>query len=59
MVFSGVFVAFAGGGGGALPVVPTKSVVLFAGPVKVNRRGEVQVELDIPDFNDFLGGPNA
>jgi alpha-2-macroglobulin len=41
-------------GGAALPVVPTKSVALFSGPVKVDREGVAQVTLDVPDFAGSL-----
>jgi uncharacterized protein YfaS (alpha-2-macroglobulin family) len=41
-------------GGAGLPVVPTRSVVLFSGPVKLDKGGKAVVELDIPDFNGQL-----
>ncbi|HXI87186.1 MAG TPA: alpha-2-macroglobulin, partial [Parvularculaceae bacterium] len=41
-------------GGEGLTVVPTKSVALFAGPVKVGPNGAAKVPVDIPDFNGEL-----
>jgi alpha-2-macroglobulin len=41
-------------GGRPLAVVPTRTVALFSGLVKVGRGGMVQVPLDIPDFNGEL-----
>lgn len=41
-------------GGSALPVVPTKSVVLYSGDVELDSEGNVLVPLDIPDFNGTL-----
>lgn len=41
-------------GGEGLTVVPTKSVSLFRGPVRVGANGEAQVPLTIPDFNGEL-----
>lgn len=41
-------------GGKGLPVVPTRSVALFKGPVKVDANGEVSIRVDIPDFEGEL-----
>jgi len=41
-------------GGRTLSVVPTKTVALFSGLVKVGAGGMAQVALDIPDFNGEL-----
>jgi uncharacterized protein YfaS (alpha-2-macroglobulin family) len=41
-------------GGAGLSVVPTKSVAIFSGPVKLDRNGRATVSLDIPDFNGSL-----
>lgn len=41
-------------GGAALPVVPTKSVVLYSGMVELDANGNALVPLDIPDFNGTL-----
>ena len=41
-------------GGRALSVVPTKTVALFSGLVKVGAGGMAQIPLDIPDFNGEL-----
>jgi uncharacterized protein YfaS (alpha-2-macroglobulin family) len=41
-------------GGRSLAVVPTKTVALFSGLVKVGPGGIAQVPLDIPDFNGEL-----
>ena len=41
-------------GGKGLPVVPTKSVSLFEGPVKVGADGKVTVPIVIPDFEGEL-----
>jgi uncharacterized protein YfaS (alpha-2-macroglobulin family) len=41
-------------GGRSLAVVPTKTVALFSGLVKVGVGGIAQVPLDIPDFNGEL-----
>ena len=35
---------------GGLDVVPTRTVALFSGPVKLDDKGEAKVTLDIPDF---------
>jgi uncharacterized protein YfaS (alpha-2-macroglobulin family) len=35
---------------GGLDVVPTRTVALFSGPVKLDDKGEVKIALDIPDF---------
>ena len=41
-------------GGKGLPVVPTRSVSLFEGPVKVGADGKVTVPIAIPDFEGEL-----
>ncbi|MBY0420911.1 MAG: hypothetical protein K2Q06_01320, partial [Parvularculaceae bacterium] len=41
-------------GGEGLTVVPTKSVALFSGVVKLGPGGVAQVPVDIPDFNGEL-----
>lgn len=41
-------------GGAGLSVVPTKTVALFSGPVRMDRQGRATVSLDIPDFNGEL-----
>ena len=41
-------------GGRSLSVVPTKTVALFSGIVKVGAAGMVNVPLDVPDFNGEL-----
>lgn len=41
-------------GGEGLTVVPTKSVALFSGPVRLDSSGKAVVKLDIPDFNGEL-----
>ncbi|WP_425409290.1 alpha-2-macroglobulin family protein [Hyphococcus sp.] len=41
-------------GGEGLTVVPTKSVALFTGPVKVGQGGEASVPINVPDFNGEL-----
>jgi alpha-2-macroglobulin len=41
-------------GGAGLTVVPTKTVALFSGPVKLDARGRATVTLDVPDFNGEL-----
>lgn len=41
-------------GGAGLTVVPTRTVALYSGPVRLDRNGRAQVELDIPDFNGEL-----
>ena len=41
-------------GGKGLPVVPTRSVSLFEGPVKVGSDGKVTVPIEIPDFEGEL-----
>jgi len=35
---------------GGLDVVPTRTVALFSGPVKLDDKGETRITLDIPDF---------
>lgn len=41
-------------GGTALDVVPTKSTVIYSGPVSVDQSGQVKIKLPIPDFNGSL-----
>ncbi len=41
-------------GGEGLTVVPTKSVALFSGVVRVNDEGRATVPVDMPDFNGEL-----
>ncbi|NRA29984.1 MAG: alpha-2-macroglobulin family protein [Parvularculaceae bacterium] len=41
-------------GGAGLTAVPTKSVVLFNGPIALNAAGKAELELDLPDFNGAL-----
>ncbi|WP_411820643.1 alpha-2-macroglobulin [Hyphococcus formosus] len=41
-------------GGEGLTVVPTKSVALYSGLVKVGQGGKVTLPIDIPDFNGEL-----
>jgi alpha-2-macroglobulin len=41
-------------GGRSLAVVPTKTVSLFSGLVKVGNGGMVSIPLDVPDFNGEL-----
>ena len=40
---------------GGLDVVPTRTVALFSGPVKLDDKGEARITLDIPDFIGQLG----
>ena len=35
---------------GGLDIVPTRTVALFSGPVKLDDKGEAKIALDIPDF---------
>ncbi|MFO1082651.1 MAG: alpha-2-macroglobulin [Reyranellaceae bacterium] len=35
---------------GGLDVVPTRTVALFSGPVKLDDKGEARIALDVPDF---------
>ncbi|MBS0224290.1 MAG: alpha-2-macroglobulin family protein [Proteobacteria bacterium] len=35
---------------GGLDIVPTRTVALFSGPVKLDDKGEARISLDIPDF---------
>jgi hypothetical protein len=35
---------------GGLDIVPTRTVALFSGPVKLDSKGEAKIALDIPDF---------
>lgn len=41
-------------GAAGLTVVPTRTVALFSGPVRLDRNGRAVIELDIPDFNGEL-----
>jgi alpha-2-macroglobulin len=41
-------------GGRALTVVPTKTVALFSGPVRLDAQGKAVITLDIPDFEGDL-----
>lgn len=41
-------------GGKGLPVVPTKSVALFSGLVKLDAEGQAKIGLAVPDFNGRL-----
>jgi uncharacterized protein YfaS (alpha-2-macroglobulin family) len=41
-------------GGKGLPVVPTKSVALFSGLVKLAADGTAKIKLDVPDFEGQL-----
>ncbi|PWE18132.1 alpha-2-macroglobulin [Marinicauda salina] len=41
-------------GGAGLTVVPTQTVALFSGPVRLDGNGRAEVSLDIPDFNGEL-----
>jgi uncharacterized protein YfaS (alpha-2-macroglobulin family) len=41
-------------GGAGLPVVPTKTVALFSGMVKLDSAGKAVIPLDLPDFNGGL-----
>lgn len=38
---------------GGLDIVPTRTVALFSGPVKLDDKGDAKIALDIPDF---IGG---
>ena len=35
---------------GGLDIVPTRTVALFSGPVKLDDKGEARIALDVPDF---------
>ncbi len=35
---------------GGLDIVPTRTVALFSGPVKLDAKGEAKIAFDIPDF---------
>ena len=35
---------------GGLDIVPTRTVALFSGPVKLDAKGEARIALDVPDF---------
>ena len=41
-------------GGSSLPVVPTKSVVIYSGIIDLDTNGNANVPLDLPDFNGSL-----
>jgi uncharacterized protein YfaS (alpha-2-macroglobulin family) len=41
-------------GGQSLPVVPTKSVVVYAGVVSLDTNGNADVPINLPDFNGTL-----
>ena len=41
-------------GGQALPVVPTKSIVIYSGIVNLDADGSATVPIDLPDFNGSL-----
>jgi len=41
-------------GGVGLPVVPTKSVSLFSGLIKLGKDGKTQIPFELPDFNGQL-----
>jgi len=41
-------------GGAALEVVPTRSTVIHAGPIELDKQGNVNISLDLPDFNGTL-----
>lgn len=41
-------------GGAGLSVVPTRTVALYSGPVRLDRDGRATVEFDVPDFNGEL-----
>jgi alpha-2-macroglobulin len=41
-------------GGEGLTVVPTSTVALFSGLVKLDRNGEAKIPVDVPDFNGEL-----
>lgn len=41
-------------GGVALEAIPTRSVVLHAGPVAIDANGRAEIELPLPDFNGRL-----
>jgi len=41
-------------GGAGLPVVPTKTVALFSGMVKLDSAGKAVIPLELPDFNGGL-----
>ncbi|PQA88909.1 alpha-2-macroglobulin family protein [Hyphococcus luteus] len=41
-------------GGEGLTVVPTKSVALFTGPIKLDGSGKASVPIEVPDFNGEL-----
>ncbi len=41
-------------GGKSLPVVPTKSVALFSGPVQLASDGSASIPIEVPDFEGSL-----
>ena len=41
-------------GGQSLPVVPTKSVVVYAGVVSLDANGNADIPINLPDFNGTL-----
>ena len=41
-------------GGNSLPVVPTKSIVIYSGIIDLDANGNANVPLDLPDFNGSL-----
>ncbi len=41
-------------GGAGLTVVPTKSVALYSGIVRMGRSGKAEIDLQLPDFNGEL-----
>jgi uncharacterized protein YfaS (alpha-2-macroglobulin family) len=41
-------------GGQSLPVVPTKSIVIYSGVVDLDANGAATVPIDLPDFNGSL-----
>ncbi len=43
-----------GAGGRGLPVVPTRTVALFSGLIKLDANGAGEIALDLPDFNGQL-----
>lgn len=41
-------------GGAALEAIPTRSVVLHAGPIALDSAGRARIDLEVPDFNGRL-----
>lgn len=41
-------------GGEGLTVVPTKSVALYSGPVRIGEGGKASIPIEVPDFNGEL-----